>query len=68
MIPPQLWSILIQAAIPLGAELVTDIVLLIKKEATAPLTAADWDALSEKWGKKTAAGYLADALAKSGAA
>ena len=57
---------LIQAAIPIGTELVTDIVALIKKEATAPLTPADWDALADKWGKKTAANYLADAVSKSG--
>lgn len=59
---------LLQAAVPLGTELVTDIVAMVKKEAAGtPLTAADWDGLADKWGKKTADSYLSDALAKSGA-
>jgi hypothetical protein len=65
--PPSLWVVLIQAAIPLGAELIGDIIAMIQKEQAKTLVAADWDNLATKWASKTAAQYLADAIAKSGA-
>lgn len=68
MIPPQVWTILLQSAAPLAIDLVGDIVTMIKKEASGtPLTPDDWNALTVKWGQKTAEQYLDEAVANSGA-
>lgn len=61
-----MWTVLIQAAIPLGVDLVNEIIALIQKEASGkPLTPDDWNALSTKWGQKQASAYLDAALAKA---
>ncbi len=65
MIPPQVWVMLIQAAVPLGIDLTQAVISLIEKQASGKaITNEDWDALAIKWGQKTSAQYLTDALAK----
>lgn len=67
-LPIEFWSALIQAAIPLGYDLVTDILAMFRKDSTGvENTPDDWRALGTKWASKQAANYLQEAIARSGA-
>lgn len=60
-----MWPLLIQAAIPLGVELVQDIEKLMNQESAGTVvTPAQWNALQVKWATKQAEQYAKEAIAE----
>lgn len=60
-----MWPLLIQAAIPLGVELVQSVENLMNQEAAGtPVTPTQWNALQVKWATKQADQYAKEAIAE----
>lgn len=63
---PAAWAILIQAAAPLGADLLRVVMGMFRKEAQGtPVTDAEWDALIDKWAEKAAKQYYLEAAQRA---